>query len=633
MFCGQGCPRSGMLYPQHFIDDLKTRADIVGIIGARVELKKKGSNWMARCPFHDEKTPSFSVHPRKAFYKCFGCGKGGNVYTFLMEVDGLTFPEAVKEVAEKSGVPLPEPVDDETYQRSKKKREKKKALAEQVIELNQIALEFWEECLFSDKPEAKAALKYLKDREIDEETIKHFRIGYAPDTWDSVLNLLNDKGADEKLIEQSGLVSVNEEKKRVYDRFRGRIIFPVLDLKSRPVAFGARILDKGEPKYLNSPETPAYVKGQHLYGLVQSHDEIRKKKFAILVEGYMDLIALYQFGISNVVASLGTAFTTEQAKLLGRFARKVVVNYDGDGAGVKAAQRAIETLLARDFDIKVLVLPQGADPDDFIRANGADSYNLLRGKAFPYLQFVLEQVAKGRNLALPKQKAEAIEEVVPLLASIGNTVEKRETLKQALSFFEINDRIVENHIWKEISQRKAYEKRVDANLKRSSVRDVVIKRNSKKATVAEERLLELLIHDAELRKELLPQLEETDYESLATVSIFETLIELEDKGAEVTSEILLELTKEDPVATEILPILLISESPREEGEALDDVLIEAEKQLISLRKIALDERILKNNRELVLAEQSGDVERIAEVVKEQIDLGHLKRQLQGKDVE
>jgi len=623
-----------MLYPQHFIDDLKTRADIVGIIGARVQLKKKGTNWMGCCPFHDEKTPSFSVQQRKGFYKCFGCGKGGNVYTFLMEVDGLSFPEAVKEIAEKSGVPLPEPVDDESFQKAKVKREKKKELAEQVIELNQFALDFWEECLYSDHPEAQAALKYLKDRDIDEDTIKHFQIGYAPDTWDSVLNLLKEKGADEKLIEQSGLVSVNEEKKRVYDRFRGRIIFPVLDLNSKPIAFGARILDKGEPKYLNSPETPAYVKGQHLYGLVQSKEEIRNKKFAILVEGYMDLIALYQFGIKNVAASLGTAFTPEQAKLMGRFARKVVVNYDGDGAGVKAAQRAIETLLAKDFDIIVLVLPQGADPDDFIRANGADSYNLLRGKAFPYLQFVLEQIAKGRNLALPKQKAEAIEEAVPLLASIGNTVEKRETLKQTLSFFEINDRVVENHIWKEINVRRAYDTRVSEPRTRiSSVRDVVIKRNSKKVTVAEERLLELLIHDSELRKELLPQLETTDYESLATVSIFETLFEIEEKGIEATSENLLELTKEDPVASEILPMLLISESPREEGEAIDDILHEAEKQLISLRKIALDERILKNNRELVLAEQSGDVERIAEVVKEQLNLGHLKRQLQGKDLE
>ena len=479
-------------------------------------------------------------------------------------------------------------------------------------------------------------VKYLKDRDIDKETIKHFRIGYAPETWDSVLNLLKEKGADEKLIEQSGLVSVNEEKKRVYDRFRGRIIFPVLDIHSNPIAFGARILGKGEPKYLNSPETPAYVKGQHLYGLVQSKDEIRKKKFTILVEGYMDLIALYQFGIKNVVASLGTAFTPEQAKLMGRFARKVVVNYDGDGAGVKAAQRAIETLLAKDFDIKVLVLPQGADPDDFIRANGADSYNLLRGKAFPYLQFVLEQIAKGRNLALPKQKAEAIEEAVPLLASIGNTVEKRETLKQTLSFFEINDRVVENHIWKEINEKKGYDARINEpfeRAKRSSVRDVVIKRNSKKITVAEERLLELLIHDAELRKEILPELEITDYESLATVSIFETLFEVEEKGIEATSENLLELTKEDPVANEIRPVLLISESPREEGEALDDILHLAEKQLISLRKMALDERILKNNRELVLAEQSSDVERIAKVVKEQINLGHLMRQLQGKDIE
>ena len=361
-----------MLYDQYFIDDLKDRADLVRVIEPYArDLRKKGANWMACCPFHQEKTPSFSVNPQKGFYKCFGCGKGGNAFTFLMEMEGLNFPEAIQRVAEMAGVPLPEPIDDGQYKQNKKRKEEKKQVADQVIELNKIALEFWENELSRGKnKKVKDAKEYLVQRGISEEIQGQFRIGFSPDSWDSLLNHLKESGADEKLIEQSGLVSVNEEKERVFDRFRGRIMFPVLDINGNPVAFGARAMGEDQPKYLNSPETPAYVKGQHLYGLFQSKEAIRQKKFAILVEGYLDLIALSQFGITNVAASLGTAFTPEQSKLLSRFTKKIVINYDGDSAGIKAARRAIEELLPQDFEIKVLVLPNGQDPDDFVRANG-----------------------------------------------------------------------------------------------------------------------------------------------------------------------------------------------------------------------------------------------------------------------
>src|SRR6185436_11374002 len=285
---------------------------------------------MACCPFHQEKTPSFSVNPSKGFYKCFGCGKGGTAYNFLMEMEGLNFPEAVKRVAEISGVMLPEPIDDESYERGKKKREETKKISDEIIELNKVALGFWEAELQKKNAKAKAAREYLGKRGISEEIQKQFHVGFSPDSWDSLLNLLRDKGSDENVIEHSGLVSVNEEKDRVFDRFRGRIMFPVLDINGNPVAFGARAMGDDQPKYLNSPETSAYTKGQHLYGLFQAKEEIRRRKFAILVEGYLDLIALYQFDVKNVAASLGTAFTPEQSKLLSRFTKSVVINYDGD---------------------------------------------------------------------------------------------------------------------------------------------------------------------------------------------------------------------------------------------------------------------------------------------------------------
>jgi len=611
-----------MLYDQFFIDDLKNRADLVRIIEPYTPLKKKGANWMGCCPFHQEKTPSFSVNPSKGFYKCFGCAKGGNVYTFLMEIEGLNFPEAIKRVAEITGVVLPEPIDDKNYEQNKKRKQEKKQIADQVIELNRYALEFWENHLQDNNAHSKAAREYLENREISIETQKDFHIGFAPDSWDAILTLLKEKGADEKLIEQSGLVSVNEEKNRVYDRFRGRIMFPVLNVDGNPIAFGARILGQGEPKYLNSPETPAYIKGEHLYGLFQSKAEIKQKKFVILVEGYLDLIALYQFGIKNTAASLGTAFTPVQAKLLSRVAKKVVVNYDGDGAGVKAARRAIETLLAEDFEIKVLILPDGKDPDDYIRANGAESYNLVRGHAFPYLQFVLETAARSRNLAVPKQKAEAIEDVLPVISGVRNPIQKRDSFDQAMNFLRVDDAILKRDLWKSV--------KLGSKIETEIVKQQVARATQAKMTVAEQRLLELLIYDNELREIILPQIEETDYEMLATANVFRALFEIRKTGAEISLDNLLELVGDDETARDFIPVLMMSEPLRETGEAIDEFLKQAESCVATLRSMAISNRILDISQELMLAEQSGNGELLNSLVMEQIELARMKRELQNR---
>lgn len=610
-----------MLYDQYFIDDLKARADLVRIVEMHVPLKKKGANWWGNCPFHGEKTASFSVNPAKGFFKCFGCGKGGSAYNFVMELEGLNFPEAIKRVAEISGVPLPEPIDDKNYERRKQQKKEQKAVADHVIELNRYALEFWENCLQENS--AFQAREYLEKREISEETIKRFHIGYSPDSWDALMSHLKEKGADEKLIEASGLVSVNEEKKRVYDRFRGRLMFPVLNVDGQPIAFGARILAAGEPKYLNSPETPAYTKGEHLYGLYQCKEDIRRKKYAILVEGYLDLIALYQFGVTNCAASLGTAFTESQSKLLGRFAKKLVVNYDGDKAGVKAARRAIEILLAEDFEIKVLVLPNGQDPDDFIRANGFTAYKKQHEtNATTYLQFVLETAVQERNLAGPKQKAEAIEEVMPVLSAIRNPIQKRDSFDQAMSFFRVDDSILKRDLWKSV--------KLGARIETESIKQQVARATQAKMTVAESRLLELLIYDNELREIILPQLEATDYEPLATASVFRAVLELQNRGALITLESLLALVEDDELASDFVPVLMMSEPPRNAGDAIDEVLHDAESCVFTLRSMAISNRILEISQELILAEQSGNSELLGQLVTEQIDLARLKRDLQNR---
>lgn len=611
-----------MLYDQFFIDDLKDRADLIRIIEPYAPLKKKGTNWMACCPFHQEKTPSFSVNPQKGFYKCFGCGKGGNAFTFLMEMEGLNFPEAIQRVAEISGVALPEPVDDKQFQQSKKRREEKKELSEHVIELNKIALEFWEAELQKKNAKAKAAREYLEKRGITEEVQKQFHIGFSPDAWQELHDHLKEKGAEEKFIEQSGLVSINEEKERVFDRFRGRIMFPVLDVNGNPIAFGARAMGDDQPKYLNSPETPAYVKGRHLYGLFQAKEAIRQKKFVILVEGYLDLIALVQHGVKNVAASLGTAFTPEQSKLLGRFTKKIVINYDGDIAGIGAARRAVEILLPDDFEIKVLVLPDGKDPDDFIRENGPEKYNEARGRATPYLDFVLDAAMHDRSLANAKQKAEAIEEVLPVLADIKNAIQKRESFDQAMNFFRVDSQGLKRDLWHAVKQ--------GAKLGSEEIKKQVKRSTAAKITVAEQQLLELLVYDHELQDKVLPLIEETDYEELATAPVFRALFAINQNRAEPTLELMTDLTGNDDVLHDFLPLLLMTEPHRETGEALDDVLHQAENCVLTLRSMAISNRILEVSHELIAAEQSRNTARINELVAEHLELSKMKQLLLNK---
>lgn len=615
-----------MLYDQYFIDDLKNRADLVRIIQPyAADLKKKGANWMACCPFHQEKTPSFSVNPSKGFYKCFGCGKGGTAFNFLMEMEGLNFPEAVKRVAEISGVMLPEPVDDASYERSKKVREEKKQVADQIIELNQVALEYWENELKGKSKKAKAARAYLEQRGISDDIQKQFRIGYSPDTWDGLLGVLHDFGADERLIVLSGLVSVNEEKERTFDRFRGRIMFPVLDVNGRPVAFGARAMGDDQPKYLNSPETPAYTKGEHLYGLFQGKDEIRKRKFAILVEGYLDLIALAQFGITNVAASLGTAFTPEQSKLLSRFAKSVVINYDGDQAGIKAARRAIEHLLPQEFDIKILVLPGGKDPDDFVRENGKTAYDQARGKAEPFLSFALRTATNGRNIANAKQKAEAIEEFLPVISTIRNHIQQRESFDQAMEYFHIDDAALKRELWISASKGQTGDAR--------NITQRVSRAARAKITVAERRLLELLVFDTDLQGTIFPIFEPSDYENLAAAELFQAFIDIHAAKQSIEPETLMTHIGDDEMMLDLAQKLLSGSPHRAQDEAMDTVLHEAENCVFTLRSMAIANRITEISRQSALAEQAGDSELAKQLTYEQLDLEKIRRELQRRIIE
>jgi DNA primase len=593
-----------MRYPQTFIDDLKRQADIVRVVQDYVQLKKKGANWMACCPFHKEKTPSFSVSPAKEIFYCFGCHKGGSVFTFVMEMERVSFPDAIRLVAEKTGVPLPKLIDDSRY-------EARRNEAEEVIELNRWALEWWEQQLESSR-EAGIARDYLLRREITDETRKTFRLGYAPDSWDALSIYLRQKGASQDQIDRSGLV-VKKEEGGSYDRFRGRLIFPVMDIQGKPIAFGGRTLRDEDAKYINSPETAAYIKGRNLFGLNLTRDEVRRAGFVILVEGFLDLIVPYQFDVRNVVASLGTALTPEQVRLLARFARKVVVNYDGDNAGVQAAKKAIEILLAEDLEVKILVLPDNSDPDEFIRKFGAGEYRRLRGEAKPHIQFVIDQAVRDRKLSNPVDKEAAIDEVLPYIRAVRSRIQKREYFDIAMDSLRISDPALRRELWHSVRM---------VGSERARTREITNQPARIKPTVAEEHLLGVVFADETRRAEVLRMLRPEDYEDLVTAPIFRALLELESEHQDVNFDTLSAKTEGDAQVTALLPMLMMSESLHAANEHYTP-----EECVYTFRLMKLQNRIDELRDQSLIAEREGDSEKLAKLSAEQTELARRRSAL------
>jgi DNA primase len=597
-----------MRYPQTFIDDLKRQADIVRVIQDYVQLKKKGANWMACCPFHKEKTPSFSVSPSKEIFYCFGCHKGGTVFNFVMEIEHVGFPEAIKIVADKVGMPLPKTVDDERFEARRRE-------SDLVIELNSWAMEWWQQQLESSN-EGRIARDYLKERGITEETRKTFRLGYAPDSWDSLLIYLRNKGASQDHIDRSGLVARKEETNRSYDRFRGRLMVPVLDAQGRPIAFGGRTLKGEDAKYINSPETAAYVKGRNLFGLNLTREEIRRQGFAILVEGFLDLIVPYQFGVRNMVASLGTALTADQVKLLSRFARKVVVNYDGDRAGVQAAKKAIEILLAEDLDVKVLVLPDNADPDEYIRKFGVAEYQRQRAQSLPHIQFVIDEVSSRYNLTVPREKDAAIEEVLRYVGYAPTSIQLTEYLQIVMDRFKV-PRGEREKYWRRV-------KSLTGKTWESSPKEVKQKEIRKPPTAAEQRFLSLLLNQDELRRKFLTMLEPKHYEYLPTAEIFRALVEIEREGMPLDYQTLSVQIGEDGIDSDFLPSLFDANTLHATEEEFTP-----EKCLAALRLMQIDYLIELRTSELANAQRAGDEEEITRLAMEHFDLSRQKKSLQA----
>jgi DNA primase len=489
-----------------FADRVKQQADIVRVVGEYVSLRKSGQSFVGLCPFHSEKTPSFSVHPVRQFYYCFGCSASGDIFKFIMEMEKCEFPEAVRSVAEKCGIPVPAP-----RQRSAEERrstERRSAL----VEMHREAAAFFTRQLNSSA-EGKAAHAYLEDRGLDAPAIEHFGLGYAPSGGDALLRVLKQK-FPEKLIEQSGLAA-RDQQGRLYDRFRRRVIFPIANETGKIVAFGGRALGDEAPKYLNSPETPIYSKGAVLYHLDRAKEPIRRAEFAVLVEGYMDTIGVARAGILNVVASCGTSLTETQVKLLSRFSRRIVVNYDPDSAGQGATERSFAPLLQHEFEVRVLALPPvdgaPADPDSFIQKKGAEAYRELLFKAPMFLDYLIGR-AQQMDLRTAEAKLRAVNFLMPHVQRVPNALLRSEWATRIAQRLGVDEPVLREAVRKAAAERRG-EVQARPELIGRSVRP------------AERRLLQNLLVSDEFRRRLAQEISAGAlHQELETAGIFRALL-------------------------------------------------------------------------------------------------------------
>jgi len=490
-----------------FAERVKQQADIVRVVGEYVRLKKTGKDFSGLCPFHQEKTPSFTVSPLKQIFYCFGCGKGGDVFNFIMDMDKSPFPEAVRTVAEKCGIAIPRP-----RERSPEERQENQQRGA-LVEMHREAQTFFTKQI-SGTLEGKAARAYLEDRGIDNKTIDRFGIGYAPSDGDALLRLLKKK-YPEKLLVESGLISRGEQGGRFFDRFRRRITFPIANDSGKIVAFGARALGDDQPKYLNSPETPIYSKSNVLYHLDRAKEALRRSDFAVLVEGYMDAIAVARAGISNVVASCGTSLAEPQIKLLSRFTKRVIVNYDPDNAGQAATERSVSLLLEQDFEVRVLALPpvgdKKADPDLFIREKGVEEYTKLLKESPPYVDYLIAR-ARKMDLTTGEGKRRAVNFLLPYVQKIPNTILRSEWATRIAQQLHLDEPVLRAALSKAATQRHS-ELKIQPELVGHSAKPV------------ERRLIRMLAEAEGFRRELAQRLQAAQlHHGLETEKVFSALI-------------------------------------------------------------------------------------------------------------
>lgn len=569
------------------VDQIRQTASIVEIASQYTTLRRRGNKHVGLCPFHSEKTPSFTVDDEKQLFHCFGCAVGGDIFTLVMEKENVSFPEALKYLAEKYNIPLP------------KKREfspQLQKLEEQLFKINENTLAFFKKNLFTTK-EGEKALEYLKKRDISEEIIQKLKIGYALNSWDSLLSFFKEKKVTPKLLEKAGLVLYNQKKDSYYDRFRGRIIFPIFGLTGKVVAFGGRSILNAEPKYLNSPDTPVYSKGKILYGLNFSKESIRDTGEVIIVEGYTDFVSLYQAGITNIAASLGTSLTSDQVSQTLRFAPKIIINYDGDSAGKVATSRGISLYFAKASEPEILILPENLDPDSYLRKYGADKYlTHLKKGCMPLIKFLIKLFAPENGIKSVEEKINIATKIIEIILINPNTIRGSEYLKQVSEYLALDEQIVRNSIRVKQSRKESAEK------------------SEEKVTflLAEKRLLQILLEDKHIASYVFPEMKEEHFQGLKTEPIFAALTECSKKGIEPDFNELRQ--KIDPSLQSSLAKVGLLE--KEQVATVE----EAFECLNALKQFSLENRKKELKAEIISTEKKGDKEKLRSLLIQRQDI-------------
>ncbi len=552
-----------MRYPREIIDEVRMQNDIVEVISQYVPLKQKGSSYFGLCPFHNEKTASFSVNSEKQFYYCFGCGAAGNVFSFLMEMENLDFPEAMKKLAERAHITLPEPEKSAQVIAAEQTKQR-------LFDIHTAAGRYFYDCL--QEKQGEQARAYLTKRQMDPRMARKFGIGYSPDSYDALFKHLKEKGFTLSDILKSGLVLENKDGKGYHDRFRGRLMFPIFDVQGRVVGFGGRILAKGEPKYLNSPETILFSKSRNLYGL--NFAKAAKKRELILVEGYMDMLSIYQAGFKNVVASLGTAFNNDHARTLKRFADDVILLYDSDEAGTNAALRAIPVLVKNGFRVKVTQVPDGKDPDEFIKAKGAAEFSKLLINAVHYISFEIACIQRKYNLKNPEHRVRFATEAAETLAKLDSEIERNVYLGEVSRVTGVEEEAIRSEI------RKLMRKEDEAFRKEAEKRQQNLKNYTAEGRKVEKGLIEAqrnLLYFASQQQGvyqiLKDVLEDDDFTEDAFRKGFHHIGELWSSSGHVFPADLVsrfEETKEQKMVTEIFAVQLPTENGADMEKAINE---------------------------------------------------------------
>lgn len=551
--------REGMYYPDELIEEVRMKNDIVDVISGYVRLQKKGANYFGLCPFHNEKSPSFSVSPGKQMYYCFGCGAGGNVYTFIQEYENYTFPEAVKMLADRAGVNLPEI----EYSEEAKKAESKRS---RLLEINKEAAKYFYFQLRARQGET--GYRYLRDRQLSDETIKKFGLGFANKTSNDLVQYLRSKGYSPELIHEAGLCNV-DEKHGMYDKFWNRVIFPIEDINHRVIGFGGRVMGDGTPKYLNSPETPIFDKSRNLYGL--NFARTSRKGNIILCEGYMDVISMHQAGFDQAVASLGTAFTLGQASLLKRYTKEVLLSYDSDGAGVKAALRAIGILKEAGLTGKIISLEPYKDPDEFMKNLGKEAFQERIDHAENSFLFEIRMLEKEYNLSDPEDKTRFHREIARKLCDFSEEVERENYIEAVAEKYHIgfeNLRKLVGSIAAQTGLAKPVERPKSGIHKKTTPEE-----NSKKT---QRLLLTWLVEEPQLYKKIERFIGPEDFTEELYVRVAERLFAGLEKG-ELNAASIISLFPDEEEQREVASLfntrLMEPETIQEKEKAFHDILV------------------------------------------------------------